>query len=105
MNKDPNRQIHGIHTINWFRRRVNAKTIEKSVMTLLPNNGLSVNEDVNDPKYKRRNFLDNEKKIINDKFSEIKITPKYFFSHFIIKKIKKLRDIFLEFDEDGSGKI
>jgi len=62
-----------------------------------------MNEDVNSRKYKLKAFLkENNKK--PDKFANIKITPKYFFSNFVMNKIKKLRDIFLEFDEDGSSK-
>ena len=72
-------------------------------MSLLSNNGECVNEEVNTRKYKIKKFLkENNKK--TDKFSNIKITPKYFFSNSMINKIKKLRDIFLEFDEDGSSK-
>lgn len=73
-------------------------------MTLLPNDGLCENVDVNSIKYKRKKFLESIN-INPEKFSNIKITPKYFFSKFIMKKIIKLRDIFLEFDEDGSGKL
>jgi hypothetical protein len=86
-----------------MRKKVNKKTIERSVMTLLPNDGICINEDFNSKSYKNKKFLDSNKASL-DKFSNIKITPKYFFSNFLIKKIKKLRDIFLEFDEDGSRK-
>jgi len=85
-----------------MRKRVNPKAIEKSVMSLLPNDGKCMNEDINSKKYKIKQFLDGN--IKPDKFNNIKITPKYFFSNFIMKKIKKLRDIFLEFDNDGSSK-
>jgi hypothetical protein len=85
-----------------MRKKVNAKAIEKSVLSLLPNNGQCLNEDINSKKYKLKKFLNGN--LLQDKFSNIKITPKYFFSNFLISKIKKLRDIFLEFDEDGSSK-
>jgi Ca2+-binding EF-hand superfamily protein len=40
-----------------------------------------------------------------DKCKNIKLNPKYLFSDHIMNKIIKLRDIFLEFDEDGSRKL
>jgi len=62
-----------------------------------------IEEDQSAQKYKLKQFLkDYYKKA--DKFKNIEITPKYFFSELIMNKIKKLRDIFLEFDEDGSSK-
>lgn len=72
-------------------------------MSLLPNDGKCMNEDLSSKRYKIKQFLEQQKKA--DKFINMKITPKYFFSKFIMKKIKKLRDIFLEFDEDGSSRI
>lgn len=84
---------------------MNENTIEKSVKSLLPNNGeCLVEEDKTSQKYKLKQFLKEYYKK-EDKFSNIQITPKYFFSELIMNKIKKLRDIFLEFDEDGSSKI
>jgi hypothetical protein len=85
-----------------MRKKVNEKAIEKSVLSLLPNDGKCLNEDVTSKNYKIKKYLNGN--TIQDKFSNIKITPKYFFSNFLMKKIKKLRDIFLEFDEDGSSK-
>ena len=40
----------------------------------------------------------------NDKFSNININPKFLFSKETLNKIFKLREIFLEFDDDGSSK-
>jgi hypothetical protein len=62
-----------------------------------------MNEDKNSREYKLKAFLKENNKE-PDKFSNINITPKYLYSKFIMNKIKKLRDIFLEFDEDGSSK-
>ena len=62
-----------------------------------------IEEDTNSQKYKMKKFLKEYYKK-EDKFDKIDITPKYFFSELIMNKIKKLRDIFLEFDEDGSSK-
>ncbi len=62
-----------------------------------------IKEDTSSQKYQLKKFLKEFYKK-EDKFKNIQITPKYFFSELIMNKIKKLRDIFLEFDEDGSSK-
>lgn len=82
---------------------MDGNVIEKSVKTLLPNNGDCDEEEDTSQRFKLKKFLkeNNEKK---EKFKNIKITPKYFFSQLIMNKITKLRDIFLEFDDDGSSK-
>lgn len=47
-----------------------------------------------------------EKKISNtDNKNEIKFNPKYLFNDFTLQKIIKLKNIFLEFDDDGSKKL
>jgi len=40
-----------------------------------------------------------------DKFSKLRLKPKYFFSNLNYDKVIKLRRIFLEFDGDGSRKL
>ena len=39
------------------------------------------------------------------KYANIWINPKYFFSKSVYDKILKLKEIFLQFDEDGSRKM
>jgi len=41
----------------------------------------------------------------DDKFKNYHINPKYLYSNQFFDKIKKLRDIFMEFDEDGSSNV
>lgn len=72
-------------------------------MSLLPDNGeCMIEEDTSEQKFKLKQFLKEYYKK-SDNYKNIEITPKYFFSELIMNKIKKLRDIFLEFDEDGSS--
>jgi hypothetical protein len=104
--RNPHPNLHNFHTIKWFRRRVNESVIYRSINTMLPNNGLPVedpNKTVTDMD-KCKEWLTTHCKP-NDKFKNIHITPKYFFSQLIMNKIKKLRDIFVEFDADGSRKL
>ena len=74
---------------------------------MLPDDGAEVFPPTDDKKeLKKRRFnawfatyLKNA-----DKFSNIKMKPKFFFSKMTLAKVIKLRDIFIEFDEDGSSK-
>ena len=73
---------------------------------MLPNNGVPVE----DPD-KEMSRLDKAKAYLSDycqapdKFKNIHIPPKYLYSQLVMTKIKKLLDIFIEFDEDGSRKL
>ena len=104
----PHPRVHDFHTINWYRSKVNPKTIEKSVNTILPNNGVAFEVKIKDLKVikhkKVQKFLENYCKP-EDKFEKINIKPKYFFSNETFDKVMKLINIFLEFDEDCSSII
>lgn len=91
--------------INWFRIRQPKEFIERSVNTLLPNNGETDVSNLSTAK-KFISKLENELKERTKIYSKPKIiAPEYFFSRKMIKRIEKLRDIFLEFDKDFSRKL
>lgn len=102
----PHKNLHNFHTIKWLRSRFNHNVFNRSINTMLPNNG----EPVDDPD-KEMTRLDKAKAYLqdyckaSDKFKNIHIPPKYLYSQLVMTKIKKLLDIFLEFDEDGSRKL
>lgn len=99
------RSIHNFHTIKWLRRKLGIDTIIGSIYTLIPNNGIPLNIDENRVKTqseKRKEFLDNYLKKNKKIFT---LDPHYMFTNETLNKIYKLRDIFLEFDEDGSRKL
>lgn len=99
----------------WLRQRISIPTIFKSVSSL-----------IEDPKSKKNNNRYEEEKIVlpdtikeelkNNRFivsknpekEKIKIhniNPENLFTKTTLQKIIKLRNIFLEFDEDGSKKL
>jgi hypothetical protein len=98
--------------VQWLRKRVTQATIIRSVNRLLPKNGQPVEEDPEDKeelrkvlkKRARKVWLENFLKPA-DKFKNLRIKPKYFFTNLNYEKVVKLQRIFLEFDGDGSSKI
>ena len=104
----PSKKFHDYHTIMWLRRRYNEKVIQRSIYSLLPDNGKPVipDDESEEDKQKRLLFewLDTFCKP-KDRFKNVHINPKYFFTDKIFEKILKLKEIFLEFDEDGSRKM
>ena len=104
----PSKKFHDYHTIMWLRRKYNDKVIERSIYSLLPDDGKPVvpDDESEEDKQKRLLFewLDTYCKP-KDRFKNVQINPKYFFTDKIFEKILKLKEIFLEFDEDGSRKM
>ena len=92
----------------WLRCRYNEQVIQRSIDSLLPDNGKPVvpDDESEEDKQKRLLFewLDTFCKP-KDRFKNFHINPKYFFTDKIFEKILKLKEIFLEFDEDGSHKM
>ena len=67
---------------------------------MIPNIEINKNNDTFSKKMKSKNFI----KDVNKNFKEIKISPKYLFSRIDMSKIKKLRNILIEFDNDNLSK-
>jgi hypothetical protein len=74
----------------------------------LPDNGKpAIPDDETEEEKNHRllmEFLDSLKPV-NEKEKNVNINPKYFFEKETFEKILKLRELFLEFDEDGSRKM
>ena len=97
--------LHDFHTIKWLRKRIGEHIIKKSIISLLPNNGIAAEKDeeeISGPE-RRRNFIETYLKKVPK--SDFTINPNYFFSINTVNKIMKLKDIFIEFDEDLSRKL
>ena len=105
----PNRKYHDFYTIKWLRNKYSDSLIEKSVFSMLPDNGKPVvPEDETESEKKHRllmEFVDNLYKKIPEKEKYVNINPKYFFDQKTFQKILKFKEIFLEFDEDQSRKM
>ena len=106
--KKPSKKFHDFHTIQWLRTRYGENLIQKSIFSLLPDNGKPVvPEDETEDEKKQRllmEWLDTYAKI-PDRFRHVNINPKYFFNDKTFEKVLKLKEIFLSFDEDGSRKM
>ena len=104
----PSTKFHDVHTIKWLRQKYSNSVLEKSINTLLPDNGKPVIPDDESEKEKNHRklmeFLESTKPVI-DREKNVNINPKYFFDKKTFEKILKLKEIFLEFDEDGSRKM
>ena len=105
----PNRIYHDFYMIKWLRNRYSDSLIEKSVFSMLPDNGKPVvPEDESEEDKKHRllmEFLDGLYKKVPDREKYVNINPKYFFDQKTFQKILKFKEIFLEFDEDQSRKM
>lgn len=92
------------NTIKWFKKRYPENIIKKSIYSLLPNNGAQMLKEEPTQLNKIMEWLETYCKP-KDKYNNLRINPKYFFSREIFNKILKLKEIFLQFDEDGSRKM
>ena len=105
-NISPSQIFYNPNTIKWFKKKYNEILIKKSIYSLFPNNCEPVmsKEEKEKPERKKQEFLAHYMKP-DDKYKDIWINPKYFFSKKIYESILKLKEIFLQFDEDGSLKM
>ena len=104
----PSTLYHNNHVINWIRNKYSSSVIEKSLYTILPEKNKN-KEPEEEPEVKKRQrkmmeYLESLKEPSGrEKF--VKINPKYFYDEATFEKIKKLKDIFLEFDQRGNRKM
>ena len=103
----PTRRINNFETVQWLKSHCSRNHLKQSVLSLLPNNGELVENADDSPETKQRNKI---KKWLSTyckskEMYELDINPKYLFNEQTFKKILKLKQIFLEFDEDGSRKM
>ena len=105
----PNRIYHDFYMIKWLRNKYSDSLIEKSVFSMLPDNGKPVVPEDESPEEKKHRllmeFLDSLYKKVPEREKYVNINPKYFFDQKTFQKILKFKEIFLEFDEDQSRKM
>jgi len=104
-NISPSQIFYNPNTIKWFKKKYNEDLIKKSIYSLFPNNCQPIMTEEEWTKQRiLREFLTHYLKP-EDKYKDIWINPKYFFSKEVYESILKLKEIFLQFDEDGSRKM
>ena len=105
----PNRLYHNFYTIKWLRKKYSDSLIERSVFSMLPDNGKPVVPDDESEREKKHRLLmeyvDSLYKRVPEREKNVNINPKYFFDQKTFEKILKFKEIFLEFDEDQSRKM
>ena len=109
MEQKPSHLFHDFYTIKWLRKKYSDSLIEKSVFSMLPDNGKPVvpdDESEEDKKHRLlMEYLDSLYKHVPEREKYVNINPKYFFDKKTFEKILKFKEIFLEFDEDQSRKM
>ena len=109
MDQKPSHLFHDIYTINWLRHKYSDSLIEKSIFSMLPDNGKPVvpdDESEEDKKHRLlMEYLDSLYRKGPEREQYVNINPKYFFDKRTFEKILKFKAIFLEFDEDQSRKM
>jgi hypothetical protein len=109
MEQKPSHLFHDFYTIKWLRKKYSDSLIEKSVFSMLPDNGKPVvPEDESEEDKKHRllmEYVDSLYKKVPEREKYVNINPKYFFDKRTFEKILKFKEIFLEFDEDQSRKM
>ena len=104
-NISPSQIFYNPNTIKWFKKKYNEDLIKKSIYSLFPNNCQPImKKEEWTAQRVLREFLTHYLKP-EDKYKDIWINPKYFFSKEVYESILKLKEIFLQFDEDGSRKM
>ena len=106
--KKPSKLFHNFETIQWLRKKFSENILNKSIYTLLPNNGRPVipeNETEENKRHRKMmEYLEKLKEPIGrEKF--VSINPKYFFNRTTFETVLKLKKIFLEFDADGNRRM
>ena len=106
--QSPSPLFHNFYTIQWLRHKYSDSLIEKCVYTMLPDNGRPVIPDDETEEQKKHRILMeylDSLKLVPEREKNVIINPKYFFDKKTFEKILKFKEIFLEFDEDGSRKM
>ena len=106
--KKPSKIFHTFETIQWLRKKFSENIKNKSIYSLLPNNGKPVipeNESEEDKRHRKMmEYLQSLKEPIGrEKY--VNINPKYFFNTTAFETVLKLKKIFLEFDADGNRRM
>lgn len=104
----PTKYLQNSATVNWLNKRYGRNLVNRRVLSLLHNNGNPGENECNSPEIKKQKKLKSWSTSYchpKEKFEKLEINPKYLFSYETFKKILHLREIFLEFEEEGSRKI
>ena len=95
--KKPSTIFHNFNTIQWLRKKYSENVINKSIYSLLPNNGKPViPEDENEEDKRHRKMIEYLESLKGPIGREkyVNINPKYFFNRTTFETVLKLKKIF-----------
>ena len=108
LSSKPSHKYHDFNTIKWLCQKYSESVKEKSIYSLLPNNGKPIIPEYESEYNKRRRqimeYLESFRKP-GGREKYVNINPKYFYDNNTFKKILKLKEMFLEFDKKGNHKM
>ena len=104
----PSSKYHNFNTIKWLSKKYSDSIKEKSIYSLLPNNGKPIIPEYENEFNKRHRQMMEYLESFHgpgerEKF--VNINPKYFYDNTTFKKILKLKEMFIEFDKKGNHKL
>ena len=108
LSSKPNSKYHNFNTIKWLSKKYSDYIKEKSIYSLLPNNGKPLIPEYESEFNKRhRQMMEYLESFHELKERErfVNINPKYFYDNTTFKKILKLKEMFMEFDKKGNHKM
>ena len=104
----PSKLFHNFNNIQWLRKKFPQSVINKSIYTLLPNNGKPVIPDDESEEDKRHRLMMEYLESLKGPMGReqyIDINPKYLFNKQTWETVLKLKQIFLDFDADGNRRM
>ena len=108
LSSKPSNKYHNFNTIKWLGQKYSDSVKEKSIYSLLPNNGKPIiPEDESEFDKRHRQMIEYLESFKGPGGREkyVNINPKYFYDNTTFKKILKLKEMFLEFDKKGNHKM
>jgi hypothetical protein len=108
LSSKPSNKYHNFNTIKWLSQKYSDSVKEKSIYSLLPNNGKPIIPEYESEFNKRhREMMEYLESFRGpgEREKYVNINPKYFYDDTTFKKILKLKEMFLEFDKKGNNKV
>lgn len=105
----PHSKLNNFHTLKWLSNKLTENVKYRSLMKILPNEGISLYNYEKDEKKKIDHQINDmlsrkkERDLYKDRYNNI--STKYLYSVYVNEILENLKDMFIEIDSDGSGKL
>ena len=104
----PSEKYHNFNTIRWLNQKYSDSVKQKSIYSLLPNNGKRrIPENETEKNKRHRKIIEYLESFRQPKEREknVDINPKYFYNKQTFEKIKGMKEMFIMFDKEGKQKM